>query len=309
MELTAQQRNDIEQLAAINYGADQIAMYLDVDPKEFRRAFTISASDPLYGPGNARYHYDRGKLITQAEIDKANLKRAKDGNLTSIQQWKKDAAGRKLENLKHQVFYDEERKEYEQLQGLIERGEIKDLPERVVLYYEQIDFIRSLYNKYESKSFIINAVVVQWPKLSKLLAMQLYHESLNFFNLDNPVKVRAWANIYADRLDNMARLCFEMNDFETARRLTMNAAELRGVGKEIPDQIPDELLDRRPVFYTIRLKDIGVPEINRNDLAAFIDGLDITEKQRLKARREAMIEDVPFELADHVEEKNNHPGG
>ena len=128
MELTPQQCSDIEQLAAINYGAGQIAMYLDVDAKEFRKDFSASVSDPSYGPGNARYHYDRGKLITQAEIDKANLKRAKDGNLTSIQQWKKDAGNRRLENLKLQVFYDEERKEYEQLQGLIERGEVRDLP-------------------------------------------------------------------------------------------------------------------------------------------------------------------------------------
>jgi len=295
MQLSPEQFNDIEQLASINYSVMQIAMYLDIDHNQFQRAF--NEPDSLI-----RYHYDRGKLVTQAEIDKANLKRAKDGNMTSIQQWKKDSTTQNLENLKKQVFYDEQQKEYEQLQGLIERGEISNLPEKVVQYYEQVDFIRCLYNKYESKSYIINAVSVQWPKLSKHQATQLFYETLNFFNLDNQVKVEAWANIYADRLDNMSRICYELNDFETARRLTMDAAKLRGVGKDKPNEVPDELLDRRPVFFTMKLKEIGIPDANRHDLAALIDNLPISERQKGKFKREAMIEDVPFELLENAEE-------
>ena len=121
MELTPSQYKDIESLAAINYSIKQIAMYLNVDYKAFVKEFNRPESQ-------VRYNYDRGKLITQAEIDKANLRRAKDGNMTSIQQWKKDSNAQKLENLKKQVFYDEENKEYEQLQALIERGETKNLP-------------------------------------------------------------------------------------------------------------------------------------------------------------------------------------
>ncbi len=295
MELTPAQYKEIEQLAAINYSVKQIAMYLDVDGNAFQKEFNNTES-------KVRYHYDRGLLVTQAEIDKANLKRARDGNLTSIQQWKKDANHQKLENLKKKVFLEEEKSEYEQLQALIERGETKNLPAKVVQFYEQVDFIRCLHNKYESKSYVINAVCLQWPKLSKHQAMQLYYETLNFFNLDNPVKVEAWANIYADRMDQMAMICYEMGDMETWRRMTMDAAQLRGVGKDKPHEIPDALLDRRPVLYTIKMKDIGLPEANRNDLAAFIDNLDITERQKTKYKREGMIEDVPFELLDNDQE-------
>lgn len=288
MELTPSQYKEIETLSAINYSVKQIAMYLDVDHKQFARAFYDMES-------KVRYHYERGRLVAQAEIDKANLKRAKDGNLTSIQQWKKDSTYHRIDNLKKQTFYDEEKTDYENLQALIEKGQVKNLPESLVVYYEQIDFIRCLYNKYESKSYIVNAVVKQWPQLSKINATNLYYETLNFFNLDNQVKVEAWANIYADKLDNMARICFELNDFETARRLTMDAAELRGVGKERPPEVPDELLDRRPVFYTIRSEDIGIPREDRNKLAAFIDALEVTEREKTRLKREALIEDVPFE--------------
>jgi hypothetical protein len=295
MELTPVQYKEIEQLAAVNYSVKQIAMCLDVNLNAFLKEFNNPDS-------KIRYHYDRGLLITRAEIDKANLKRARDGNLTSIQQWKKDAHHQKIENIKKKVFLTEEKSEYEQLQGLIERGETKNLPANVVQYYEQVDFIRCLHGKYESKSFIINAVTLQWPNLTKHKATQLYFESLNFFNLDNPVKVEAWANIYADRMDQMAMICYEMGDMETWRRMTMDAAQLRGVGKDKPNEIPDALLDRRPVLYTIHLRDLGIEEVNRNDLAAFIDSLDITERQKTKYKREGMVEDVPFELMEDGQE-------
>ena len=260
-----------------------------MDHKEFLRDFSVAGS-------KTRYHYDRGQLITQVEIDKSTLKKAKDGNLTSIQQWKKDSLAQKLENRKKEILFDQERNDYEQLQALIERGEVHNLPAHLVEYYEQIDFIRSLYNKWQSKNYIINAVVLRWPKISKYQVGILYNDTLNFFNLDNKVKVEAWAQIYADKLDNMAILATEMNDLETARRCLTDAAQMRGVGKEKPIEVPTEFYDRRPVLYTMRLKDIGLPEVNRVELAEFIDALDITEREKVKVRRDAQVEDIPFVL-------------
>lgn len=300
MELTPSQYKDIEQLAAINYSLKQIAMYLDVDEKQFTNAFHVQDS-------KIKYHFDRGLLMAQAEIDKANLKRARDGNQASIQQWKKDTTLQKLEHLKKKKIYENQKLELHQLQALIEKGEVHNLPEKVVQYYEQMDFIRAMFERYESKSFVINAVMLQWPDISKYHATNLYQDTLNFFNLDNKVKVEAWANIYADRLDNMAAICYEMNDFETARRLTMDAAEMRGVGKEKPPDIPQELLDRRPIFYTIRPEEIGVPREDRNKLGDLIDSLDIPEKEKTRVKREALIIDVPFEAVEDVPQEKPAP--
>jgi len=291
LELTQEQYKDIEQLASINYDPAKIAMYLDVDPNHFLEAFNQDDS-------KIRYHYERGKLITQAEIDKANLKRAKDGNLTSIQQWKKDAQSQKLENYKNKIAFDKEMEEYGQLQALIERGETKDMPEHLVTYFEQIDMIRCLINKYNSKNYVISTVRLKWPNLSLYQVTKLYNETINFFYLDNDVKPQAWANFYADRLDNAALICFEMNDFETYRRLIDDAAELRGVGKQ-QYQIPKELLDRRVVIYTTKIQELGLQPVNRNYLAEFIDNLDVTENQKSKYKREALIEDVPFEMVEN----------
>ena len=59
-------------------------MYLELDRKEFLSEFHTVENDPEYKSGNIRYHYDRGLLLAQTEVDKANLKRARDGNLTLV---------------------------------------------------------------------------------------------------------------------------------------------------------------------------------------------------------------------------------
>jgi hypothetical protein len=292
MELSPEQNKQIEELSAINYSLQNIAMYLDVDYKQFLEAFNTPDSD-------IKYHYDRGKLMAQAEIDKANLKKAKDGSLTSIQQWKKDANQQKLENIKKKVLFNKEENDYCQLQALIERGETSNLPANIVRYYEQIDYIRSLYSKFNSKSYIISMVRLKWPQIPFYSANKLFNECLNFFNLDNDVKTQAWANIYADRLDNMAMIATEMNDLETARRLTMDAANLRGVNKEKSDPLPDGLLDRRVIVYVMDPEKLGIPKVDRRDLAEFIDKIDITESEKLKLRRDAQVEDVAFELVEN----------
>ena len=97
-------------------------------------------------------------------------------------------------------------------------------------------------------------------------------------------------------MDAMAILAQEMNDLETSRRCIMDAAELRGVGKDKPADLPKEFYDRRPVLYTMKLRDIGLPEASRSELGAMIDKMDITEKEKGKIRRDAQIEDIPFEL-------------
>jgi len=302
MDLTPEQLKTIEQLGGLHYSPEKIAMYLELDRKEFLSEFHTVENDPEYKSGNVRYHYDRGLLLAQTEVDKANLKRARDGNLTSVAQFKKDVTIQNFENAKRRILYQDDKTELNQLKGLIERGEVKELPAPMVEYFEQIDYIRGLYLRWQSKPFIINAVALKYPQMTKYKIARLYNETLNFFYLDNDVKVEAWRNIYAERLDNLAALAAEMNDLEQARRCLVDAAEIRGVTKDQPPQLPADLLDRRPVFYTMDIQKLGIPKIPRTRLAEYIDKLDLTDLEKSKFKREAMVEDAPFELILEDEE-------
>jgi hypothetical protein len=305
MELTKEQIKAIEELAATNWDPEKIAHYLDVDREEFLMEFHNPESE-------LRYRYDRGQLIAQADIDRSNLKRARDGNLTSIAQYKKDFRFRQIDNAKKKVEFDKLKTEYAQLQALVERGEVTDLPEEMVKYLEQMDYIRSLYLKWNSRNYIISMVILKWPQITRQKADELYADTLNFFYLDNQVKTEAWQNIYADRLDQIAALAFEMNDLETGRRLTIDAAKMRGVGKENPPEIPPGMYERRPVVYILDPKMFGIDKVDRRQLAEFLDTLDISVLERDKLRRDAGIEDAYFEIIEPKEDaqdQNIEAGG
>lgn len=90
-------------------------------------------------------------------------------------------------------------------------------------------------------------------------------------------------------------VAWETNDLETYRRAIMSAAELRGLHKDEPPRLPDELLDRRIIIYSTDPTKLGIPKISKKELAEFIDNLDITETEKDIQRRDAGFVDVEFE--------------
>jgi hypothetical protein len=303
VQLSDDQLLTIETFGGLNYPPDKIVMILNVNPGDFFADFNLIDSDPAYLPGQIRYHYDRGQLLAQAEIDKANLKRAKEGNLTSIAQYKKDIIHRDIQNVKKRTVYHREKTYLEEVRVMIEHGNSANLAPVQVQYIEQIDFIRGLQLQWSSKPFIISAVRSRWPNISKYQITALYNDTLNFFYHENEIKLDAWKNFYAEKLDNLAALAVEMNDLEQCRRCLAEAADIRGVKKEIPREIPAEMLDRRTVVYTQDIEKLGIPKINQHDLAIFIEGLALSASEKLKIRRDSQIEDTPFELLTDDQEE------
>lgn len=97
MQLTDKQKADIERLGAINYTLKQVAMYLGIRHDAVLEEYQNEDSD-------FRYHYDRGQLIAQADIDTEVMKSAKDGNLTATAIYKKSEKQNRLNNLKYELF-------------------------------------------------------------------------------------------------------------------------------------------------------------------------------------------------------------
>ncbi len=301
MELSADQIKTVEILSGNQFSPGQIAMIMNLPKEEFVMLCDISETDPDYKSGHVKFHYDRGVLIAKAEVDKGTLKRAKDGNQTSIQQYKKDVWQQKIESEKQKILVRSSRKMISNIEKINENPD--NALELIGADIEQVEFIRELFANYSSKSQVIGRIRKKWPMLQTIEAERLFNEVVNFYYVtNNEVKIEAWKNIYAERLDNLFLLCFNTNDFETARRCLIDAAALRGVNKEKPQQIPAEILDRRPILYSIKITDVGMTAQNRDELAALIDNMEVPEKDKLRLRRDAMIEDVPFEMSENVEE-------
>lgn len=98
MIFTQEQIETIESLAGINYAVKQIAMYLGVPVKDLQNEFNDIDS-------KFRYHYNRGKLMSQAMVDMKLLESAKGSNLTAMQQLEKIRLARHFENMRDQLIY------------------------------------------------------------------------------------------------------------------------------------------------------------------------------------------------------------
>lgn len=97
LELTEEQFANIEKLAALNYSAKDIAIYLGVDEKFFLQLFNTSDSE-------IRFRYNRGRLRAAAEKDKAILDNATSGNITAYQESNKASEKRAFENHKDRIL-------------------------------------------------------------------------------------------------------------------------------------------------------------------------------------------------------------
>ncbi len=83
-----------------------------------------------------------------------------------------------------------------------------------------------------------------------------------------------------------ANLALEDNDFETYGKNMERAAKVLGMITVEKSDTDPRLLDRRPRFFSTNAKELGIPEVNRYELARQIDEMEITEKEKLAAKRD-----------------------
>lgn len=169
-------------------------------------------------------------------------------------------------------------------------------------YYELMELVRGLRAKMQhNKKIITKAGIIKLLKsdvygLSDWQARQVYADSINFFYTQEHIRPEAFSNLYADKLEKMADVAFLNGRMKEARDMIKLAAELRGCFKKVDNEIPDELLNRRAtVIYTTDRADLGVDEIDRKELAQFIDDIpDTPEIIKDNIREDAKIK--KFEL-------------
>lgn len=190
------------------------------------------------------------------------------------------------------------------LQHFIKTGK-HNFPDDLVIYLELLELVRSMYSKYETKNFIINTLMSDIYGLSRHFANKLYYDALNFFYSDNSIKQKAWENIYANHLDNVAYLALEKDDLDTARKCFLDAARLRGAGKNSGWEIPSDYATKPIVIYTMDAEEAGIPQVSKKELAEFIDNLpEISEKDRIRLNKDAgLIESNLFDDEKNIENK------
>lgn len=91
----------IEDLAASNYSPEKIALYFSLDKKEFLKLYNDRGS-------LVRFHYDRGTLVAEFEINQKQLELAKSGNITAAQIFLKESENNRVRNILRKTLFGDE---------------------------------------------------------------------------------------------------------------------------------------------------------------------------------------------------------
>ena len=98
LRFSEEELTTIEDLSGCNYSPERIALYLDVDQKDFLRIWYQKESE-------VRQRYDRGQLVSEFTVNQKQHELAKGGNITAAQIFLKEAEKNEVRNLRNKILF------------------------------------------------------------------------------------------------------------------------------------------------------------------------------------------------------------
>lgn len=191
---------------------------------------------------------------------------------------------------------DFDRIDLEQLQRIYASGSLANLTAAEQVYYSLMEKVRGLRARMRINGRVVTkAGIIRNLKeadgLTDYQARRVYADAVNFFYDNDLVTPRAWAGLYAERLENMANMLFIEGKVKEARDYIKLAAELRGCFDDKDTEIPAEVLDKpTTVIYTTKAADLGVSPADRKKLERFIDSIpDVPTVTKENVKQDAGI--------------------
>lgn len=193
----------------------------------------------------------------------------------------------------------------EEIYDFIENGVPAQQPD-VVKYMVEMEKVRGMalrIDKYASKDAIVSHLV-KIDGYTKYLANKLYNQTMEYFYCDSTISKTAWRNIYAEKMEKVINFAIQVmkdtNDASKVNKMIFEMGKLRQLDQPDKEELPHELFARPFKIYTTDPEMLGMPVVDRRQLATFIDKLpELTEMQREQIKREAQILPIKVFLEEH----------
>lgn len=201
---------------------------------------------------------------------------------------------------------------FETLQDYIASGCTIELTDDELQYYNALYAIIGIQRKYGKDNAI--AFLMHEPfELNRQRAREMYNEAINLFFANDTIENSAHRNMMYDSLLKAAQVVMTTakgsKDMEVYGNLMTQAWKIKGLDK--PDVVkPKEIKDKPIKIYSLDSAAVGMPGVNRAQLAAQIDAIpDISEREKERVKRDARVVDIDFiEMLDDQEEKTKDIG-
>ncbi|KAA6318602.1 hypothetical protein EZS27_031410 [termite gut metagenome] len=193
------------------------------------------------------------------------------------------------------------------LQDYIAGGCKEELSPQEEEYYNALYAIIGIGRKYGKDKAI--AFLTHKPFcVPQRRARQMYDEAINLFFADDNIENSAHRNLLYDNLTKMAAVVSQnvrsSKDAEVYGNLMIQAWKVKQLDRVDPPKL-EEVKEKPIKIYSLKTETVGLPSIDRQELAAQIDAIiDIPERERERIKRDAQVTDIDFvEMLDDTQNK------
>ena len=129
------------------------------------------------------------------------------------------------------------------------------------------------------------------------------YAAINYFSIDNNVSIKVWESNYADKYEDLAKLCAAAEDYKTMGKCYSAALECRRRASEIAEAdrdlgivflISPELSSEDLGYSKASLKEIAAKH-NKGFYLNLIDSLPIQKVEKKRLLRDADIQEAEYE--------------
>lgn len=196
------------------------------------------------------------------------------------------------------------------IQDFRKNGKSQALSKELKEYISHLDAVIQIKEteKFDNITRIARELMVRYPGLAIHTAKKRVYDAYSWFHVNDAVSNEVWDEVYAEKMEDLAKICIAKGKEETALKAWEKAHEYR---TKADSRIKPEDL-KAPVFIistTIKPEDLGyessnLKEIARKDMEGYylkiinsLTSIDATERERLK--KDANVEDA--EIIDEDE--------
>ncbi|MBP3944405.1 hypothetical protein J5U18_12725 [Sphingobacteriaceae bacterium WQ 2009] len=292
LNLSEEEWDKLEILSGLGYSNEKIAIYFDINKTLFNQIAAEQES-------KLHHHLSAGKLKQLADEQLAIMELARKGDVTAQKQLHEVRRTRAFKISKLDIFGGfDNKKILKQLQDYVQSGGKLDVSLEEQMYIDALLMIRDLDNQYGRRAtvdFLVNHFKLKYQRAS-----EMFDESINLFYSDRNISKKALRHKYAENLENAANVVLAQaessKDYEIYSTIIAQAAKLQELDKPDVDKLPPEVYRKEFTLQTLDVEQVGLPAINRNELAAQIDSLNQPESVKITLKQDAMI--IPIKLED-----------
>ena len=184
-------------------------------------------------------------------------------------------------------------------------GKGEGIPVDIQLFLKQLQWAAEIY-EYErnitraARKLRIRINAEQGERIEERTCMSRIYQAINYFNVDCNVPLKVWENNFANKYEDLAKICAVQRDYKSQKACYDAALECRRRASEVAEAdrglgvtfiLSPELTAEEMGFAKRSLKEIAAKH-NRGFYLNLIESLPLEKAEKKRLLRDADIEDA-----------------